>query len=157
MKEKNLYVDYKAQQHLYYVVKENNTYGPLISGSYLSKYFLDDFWQKKKNLERSLRQELQQDKISPVYYYMLLQELGEADLAARVKISKRKLRKHFKPRYFKKISLELLRRYANVFDVPVANLFQTLLIKDQDQEKIKVEQNKTQNPFYCTTKIKLSK
>ncbi|UCG27754.1 MAG: hypothetical protein JSV24_12410, partial [Bacteroidales bacterium] len=84
MKEKDLYVDYKPQQHIYYVEKEDNKYGPIISGSFLAKNYLDDYWFKQKNLEMSLRNKILEGEISPVYYYMTLQELSIADLALRV-------------------------------------------------------------------------
>jgi len=153
VKEKDLYIDFKPQQQVYYVEKEDQSYGPIISGSYTTKNFLDDYWYKKNNLEQSLRRQLQDEEISPVYYYMLLQEIGPGDLAKRVGISIRKLKKHCKPQYFKKVRLNQLLKYAEVFNIPFVNLFQTFLVKQDKKEQNKVEQIQTKNPYYSITKI----
>jgi transcriptional regulator with XRE-family HTH domain len=153
MKEKELYVDYKPQQHIYYVEKEDQQYGPIVSGSFLSKNYLDDYWLKKKNLELSLRTKVIDDKISPIEYYMTLQELSIADLAARVNIRRTKLKKYLKPQFFNKIRLPLLSKFAEVFDVPVANLFQVIITKEDDRSRLDINQLNTQNPAFVVTKI----
>ena len=153
MKEKDLYVDYKPQQHIYYVEKEDNLYGPIISGSFLAKNYLDDYWFKQKNLEMSLRNRILEGEISPVYYYMTLQELSIADLALRVNIGRSKLKKYFKPRYFEKIGLPLLKKFAEVFDIPIANLFQVIITKEDEKSKFDISQLNTKNPSFVITKI----
>jgi len=49
MKEKDLYVDFEPQQSVYYVEKDDESYGPIVSGSYLSKNYLNDFFEKRKS------------------------------------------------------------------------------------------------------------
>jgi len=153
MKEKDLYVDYKPQQHIYYVEKEDQQYGPIVSGSYLSKNFLDDYWLKQKNLESSLRNKVIEGQISLIEYYMTLQELSIADLASRVNIRRAKLKKYLKPQFFNKISLPLLSKFAEVFDIPVANLFQVIIRKEDDRSTIDVIHLKTKNSAFVVTKI----
>jgi hypothetical protein len=48
--------------------------------------------------------------------------MGAGDLASRIGISKRKLRKHFKPEVFAKLSDAVLEKYAVIFGVTVDNL-----------------------------------
>ncbi len=153
MKEKDLVVDYEAQQLIYYVEKEDNSYGQVISGSYLAKHYLDDYFAKVKSLDQSLRKQLESGEISPIYYYMIMQSFGEGDLASRVKISKRKLRKHFQMKHFAGIKLDLLRRYADAFDIPIVNLFQFLVVKHEDTDKIKLSQQETKNPYLSITRV----
>lgn len=153
MKEKELYVDYKPQQHIYYVEKEDQEYGPIISGSYLAKNFLDDYWFKKKNLEQSLRKKVIEGEISPIEYYMTMQELSLADLASRVNLRRSKLKKYFDPGHFKRINIELLMKFAEVFDVPVANLFQVIITKEEERTELDIEQLNTKNPAFVVTKI----
>jgi len=129
MKEKELFVDFKSHQAIYYVEKEDNSYEPIISGSQLSHDYLDDFYYKKNNLEGELREKIINNEISPIYYYMLLQEIGIGDLASRVGVSKRILKKHFKPDYFNKLSLHTLKKYATIFNVNITSFLQ--LIKDE--------------------------
>lgn len=155
MKEKELYVDYQPQQLIYYVEKDDASYGPLLSGSYLSKNYLDDYYEKKEKLEKSLREQLNKGEISPVYYYMLLQEMGEGDLASRARVSKRKLKQHFQMKNFQKLRLTQLKKYADAFDVPVAAMFHLMITKNEDQGKITVEQAETKNAFFSVSRLGL--
>ncbi len=153
MKEKDLYVDFEPQQAVYYVEKDDSSYGPIVSGSQLSHDYLDDFYLKKKNLEKQLRDQVVSRQISPVFYYMTLQEMGIGDLASRVGISKRRLKKHFKPEYFEKLSLKILKKYATIFDVPMISLLQLIIVKQEDREKVEIEYMNTKNDCFIITKI----
>lgn len=164
MKEKDLHIEYDTQQIIMFVEKEDGTYGPLQTGAYMVKNYIDDFWFKKKNLEKELVSKLKEAQISPVYYYMLLEELSVAELASRVGIRRSRVKRHFKPKYFKRIKLSLLQRYAEVFGIPVSNMLQVIVIKQNDEYKsyfikdeelkgVDIKQNKTKNPLLVVTKI----
>lgn len=153
MKEKDLYVDFEPQKSVYYVEKNDNTYGPIISGSQLSANYLDDFYLKRKKLEESLRKQMINNEISPVFYYMTLLEMGPKDLATRLGISSRKLRRIFKPEYFMQLNIIKLKLLADIFNIPVSNLFQTFEIDDKISEKLTVEQLQTDNKCFHIIKI----
>lgn len=148
MKEKDFYVDYEPQQLIYYVEKEDASYGPLLSGSYLSKHYLDDYYEKVEKLEKTLREQLYKGEVSPVYYYMILQSYGEGDLATRVGVSKRRLRRHFQVKNFSKLRLSQLKKYADAFDVPIAAFFQLIITNEEGMGKIAIEQIETKNDFF---------
>ena len=74
---------------------------------------------------------LKKGQISPLAYYKDLVDIGEGDLAIRVGISRRKLRQHMTPDGFAKANVEHLKRYAIVFGVPVAQLFQIILCESE--------------------------
>lgn len=165
MKEKELHKEYERQQQIVYVEKDDGSYGPVQAGSYLTNNFLDDFWFKKTNLEKQLTIQVSEDKYSPVYYYMLLNELSEAELAARVGISPARVKKHLQMKYFFSVRVSALERYALVFGIPVANLFQVIqyeennelksfFIQDKASDLFEIEQVKTQNPCFVLTQIK---
>jgi transcriptional regulator with XRE-family HTH domain len=153
VKEKDLYVDFEPQKSVYYVEKNDNTYGPIISGSQLSANYLDDFYLKRKKLEESLRKQMINNEISPVFYYMTLLEMGPKDLATRLGISSRKLRRIFKPEYFMQLNIIKLKLLADIFNIPVSNLFQTFEIDDKISEKLTVEQLQTDNKCFHIIKI----
>ncbi len=153
MKEKDLYIEFEPQQLVYYVEKEDDSYGPIISGSQLSANYLDDFWEKRIKLEEDLRKQIAANKITPVYYYMILQEMGPKDLAKRVKISYRKLQKLFNPKHFKKIKIEKVIKFAEIFNIPVSSMFQTYIIKETAKKTIGIEHLRTDNNCYNITKI----
>jgi hypothetical protein len=119
MKEKDLKVDFKEQEVVLYVEKEDQSYGAMVTGSYAAKNYLDDYFSKQKNLEKELKDDLKNGKISPVYFFMKMQDMGIGDLAKRIGVSKRKLRKHFDPAGFKKLDEAMLQKYAVVFGISV--------------------------------------
>ena len=122
MKEKDIYIDNKTHEIILFVEKEDESYAPVVSGSYAVKHHLDDFFAMKETLEKSLRQQYLEGKISPVYYYMTLQDMGPGDLAKRMRISKRKLRKHYNPGVFEKLDGDTLKRYSVIFGVSVEKI-----------------------------------
>ena len=147
MKESDAKVDYDNHQLLLYVEKDNGDYGPLQTGSFLTRNYVDDFWQKQNNLQKDCLKRLCKGEISPVGYYMVLVNISAADLASRIGISASKVLKHQKPEHFSKIGLPLLAKYSEVFGVPVANMFQVLI---QDENGT-IQQKKTENPMVVLT------
>jgi hypothetical protein len=117
MKEKDIYIDNKTHEIILYVEKEDESYAPVVSGSYAVNHHLEDFFRMKEVLEKSLMQQWLEGRISPVYYYMVLQDMGPGDLAKRMKITRRKLRKHFIPGVFDRLDEDTLKKYAIIFGV----------------------------------------
>lgn len=172
MKEKDGYVDYKQHQVIMYVEKDDDSYGPLKTGSYISEKYFDDFLLKRRNLEESMINKLKEGEISPVYMYMTLAEISLAELAARVKLSKSRVKKHLDPKYFEKIKLSHLKLYAEIFDIPVSNFFQYIVFNEDNtlksysyekwrrhrdqsnnEHNIRIEQIETNSPYLVITKI----
>jgi len=153
MKEKEAYTKLNLPPMVLYVEKEDGTYGRIESVSYLADHYLDDYIDKLKKWDIDLKEQLDKGEISPVYYYMIMLELGEGDLASRVGISRRRLKKHFKMGAFEKMSLRMLKAYADVFDVPVSNMLHFIVIKEKDQEKLKISYQKSDNPYITISKI----
>ena len=122
MKEKDGYIDCPQQQVILYVEKEDGKYGPIQTGSYITRNFLDDYELKRKHLEDSLRYKIQNKEISPIYYYMVLEDLTISELAARVKLRKAKVKKHLEYGSFNLIKSEILDQYADVFNVSVDDM-----------------------------------
>ena len=155
MKEKDIYVEYSPQEIIYYAETEDSSYGPISSGAQLTANHLDDFLKKKKELSASLREQIINNEISPIYYYAIWLEMGEKDLASRAGISMRKLKRYYQPKYFKKLKVEKLKVFADIFDIQISELFQSVLIKNEAREKISIEHAKTKNEFYHITRVNL--
>jgi hypothetical protein len=119
MKEKEGFVDCPEQQVILYVEKEDGNYGPMQTGSYITKNFLDDYEMKRKNLENSLKEKVAKKEFSPIYYFMVLEDLSITELAARARIRKGKVRKHLDYEVFKTLDAADLKKYADVFNVAV--------------------------------------
>jgi hypothetical protein len=117
MKELDGINDCPEQQMILYVEKEDGQYGPVQTGSYISANYLDDFFYKRKNLEAALIRKVQTDEISPIHYFMILEDLTLSELASRAGIWKWKVKRHLKPSFFHKISCREMNRYSAVFNV----------------------------------------
>ena len=71
MKEKDALVDFKEYQIVLFTEKDDNTYGPTQTGSYISSKYLDDFREKKKRLDDQESEKWKKGEISPIYYYIV--------------------------------------------------------------------------------------
>lgn len=164
MKEKDAYIDYEPQQLVLYVEKEDGSYGPIQTGSYISKNYLDDFWEKMIKLRLSLLEKLKKNEITPVYYYKMIHDFNDLELSRRTGISLFKVKRHQKVNKFKNIKLADLQKYAYAFDIPAANLLQIITLDEKENlsniEENKaqsiVKQTKTENPFVVITKFEMN-
>ena len=135
MKEKDLISDYKVQKYILYAEKNDGSYGTVEGGSYIIENDLDDFWHKKNHLEKSLRERLLKNEITPIYYFMVLEEMTVSELASRAGIAKCRVKQHLKPGKFAKARVGDLQKYAGAFNVPVANFFQMVLTSNDQNSK----------------------
>jgi hypothetical protein len=105
----------------------------------LSKVEYDDqidtfYVQRQKELERLLA-DLMEDRISPVSFFMQLQNMTLKDVAARMRISAGRARRHMTREGFDGIKVGTLRRYARMFGVTVSDMFTfTHVSEDVDVE-----------------------
>jgi hypothetical protein len=164
MKEKDILVDYQAHQVVIYAEKSDESIGPVQTGAYVTKNYIDEFFHIMGNLEKSLYEKLLNHEISPVYVFMTLEALTVSELASRVRLSKRKVMKHLTYKHFPNIRISELKKYAEVFNIPLANFFQIVSTKQDvkwrmgynaDQENAKpltISQEKTNNPYIIYTK-----
>jgi hypothetical protein len=169
MKEKDILTDYKEHQVVLYAEKTDNSIGPVQTGAYVTKYFIDEFYNIMGNLEKSLYEKLLNHEISPVYLYMTLEELTVSELAARAKISKRKVMRHLTYKHFADVTVNELTRYADVFNIPVANFFQIVSTRqdskwrmgynaeNENAKLLTISQEKTNNPYIVYTKPETNK
>jgi hypothetical protein len=126
MKEKDGIVDCPEQQVILYVEKEDGKYGPIQTGSYLTKNFLEDYELKRKHLEESLKSGVQAGKFSPIYLYMVLEDLTISELSSRVKFRQGKVKSHLEVKHYQSMKTEVLERYAEVFNVTVNDLLRLM-------------------------------
>jgi hypothetical protein len=164
MKEKDILIDYKDHQVVIYAEKSDNTIGPVQTGSYVTSHYIDEFFYLMGSLEKSLYEKLQNREISPICLYMTIEELTISELASRVKLPKHKVKRHLEFAHFPKIRVSELQRYAEVFNIPVANLFQVITTRQdigwrmgysakiENAKPLTISQEKTNNPFLVITK-----
>ncbi|MCK4748011.1 MAG: helix-turn-helix transcriptional regulator [Bacteroidales bacterium] len=163
MKEKDILTDFKDHQLILYAEKEDHSIGPVQTGSYLAGNYLDEFYHIWGNFEKELFEQLMKGEISPISRYRSLEELSVSELASRAGLSKRKVKKHLKYKHFRKAKVEDLLRYADVFNVPVANFFQIISTRQDaswnvghnleaaKSRPLTISQEKTSNPLLVIT------
>jgi hypothetical protein len=132
MKEKDGFIDCPQQQVILYVEKEDGKYEPMQTGSYITKNFLDDYEMKRRHLEESLKRQVLSCEVSPIYYYMVLEDLTLSELSARAGIRKGKLKKHLEASHFNAISQKTLQLYADVFNITVLDILNLLTVNTDD-------------------------
>ena len=144
--------------------KEDGKYGPMQTGSYISGNYMADYEKKRYNLEGSLRKKVLDGEISPVHYYMILEDLSVAELASRVGLRGALVKKHLDPVHFGKATVEALKRYADVFNVPLSFLLQVTMIKhgenyesftilEEKKQSNSIDHVNTNNPYVVLLKI----
>lgn len=164
MKEKDGFIDYPDQQMILYVEKEDGTYGPMQTGSYISAHYIDDYKLKRRNLEQSLREQLLTNQISIINYYMVLEDLTISELASRAGIRKPVVKKHLTPEGFGKATAGEIIRYAKVFNIIPADLFQINLLQTRDgfipahlnvdtSDLVELNHQPSRNPYLTLTKL----
>jgi hypothetical protein len=110
-------------KELYYAVDENGEYTTALSSGWDPKKIaldnaLEDIEQRIADAKR--RAEARQT--SPVEYFMELSKMDLPILASYVGFWQWRVKKHFKPTVFKKLSQKQLQKYADVFDITVDQL-----------------------------------
>ena len=169
MKEKEIHIDYKDHELILYAEKEDQSIGPVRSGSYMAANHLPDFYVIRKAIEERLLQGLVNKQLSPVARFRELEEFTINELAARTGISRRKVKRHLEHRHFMKATVDELKRYAEVFNIPMANFFQ-LIETRQDaswdmghnkkaarEKELTISQEKTGNPLLVITQPEKNK
>jgi hypothetical protein len=142
MKEKEAFVDDKKHVMTVFVEKDDGSYQAIETGSYMVKNYFDDFQKKMKYFQETAFNKLKNNEISPVGYYMILRDMAAGDVAVRVGISTSKVKKQQKTDHFKNISIDLARRYAEVFGIEIGQFFQF-----SSGISAPVNPVKTKNPF----------
>jgi len=150
MKENDARIEFDSHQLLLYVEKSDGEYGPLQTGSFLTKNYVDDFWEKKKKFSELTFKKLTSGEISPVAYYMLMIEISPSEVASRIGISPAAVKRHQDVKQFSRLTVDMLQKYANVFGVTLADMFQ---IQEPDGTGFLIRQSKTRNPFVTAISV----
>ncbi len=108
---------------LCYVVDENGHYTKITSKGWAPKNdAIRLAWNRVYENAGEIRQQILAGILSPIALYMELNVMDVGILAGYMGLPRRKVRKHLKMNYFKKLSPELIRNYAEVFNLSADEL-----------------------------------
>ena len=108
-----------------YAVDENGNYKKALSSGWNAKTIaLENALDEIERRIADAKQRVLDHKTSPIEYYMELHKMDVQVLSSYVGLWQWRVKRHFKPAVFKKLSNKLLQRYADVFEISIPELQQ---------------------------------
>ena len=108
---------------LCYVVDENGNYSTKQSSGWTPKTLaLDKSLELIDERVKKIKQKVINKELSPIVYYMELNRMDPSVLAAYYGKWKWRVKRHFKPSIFAKLSTDSLKKYADIFNISVDEL-----------------------------------
>lgn len=110
-------------KELCYAVDENGEYTTAQSTGWTPKTIaLDNAIEDINERVEEAKKRVINNQTSPIEYYMELHKMDLGILASYVGLWKWRVKRHFKPKIFKRLSQKTLQKYANVFEISIAQL-----------------------------------
>lgn len=110
-------------KELCYAVDENGEYTTVNSSGWDPKTIaLNKAIEEINERVEDAKKRVINNETSPIEYYMELHKMDVQILASYVGIWKWRVKRHFKPKVFNKLSKKLLQKYADVFDISIDQL-----------------------------------
>lgn len=110
-------------RELCYAVNENGEYVTANSTGWEPKTIaLDNAIKDIEERIEAAKKRVLANQTSPIEYYMELHKMDVPILASYAGMWQWRVKRHFKPSVFKKLSNKTLKKYAAVFDISVAQL-----------------------------------
>jgi hypothetical protein len=110
-------------RELCYAVDENGEYTTEHTSGWDPKTIaLNNAMDDIKERVALAKQRVIENVTSPIEYYMELHKMDLSVLASYVGIWKWRVKRHFKPSVFKKLSSKTLQKYADVFEISIDEL-----------------------------------
>ena len=123
MKDNEVPQDKSSFTDLYYAVdKEGNYITKISSGWKPKKIVLDRSLDMIDERVKDIKQKVMNNEVSPIMYYMELNRMDISVLAAYFGKWKWRVKKHFKPANFNKLSSKSLKKYADIFNISIDEL-----------------------------------
>ena len=112
-----------GRREICYAVDDDGNYVMTGSAGWEPKNIANDqAWEIIRDQITETVRKVRSGKLSPLAFFMVSNQMSPALLARYVGFNRWRVQRHLKPSVFKKLKPEILRRYADLFDVPVENL-----------------------------------
>ncbi|AUS05977.1 hypothetical protein [Pseudotamlana carrageenivorans] len=110
-------------KELCYAVNEKGEYTTAHSSGWEPKTIaLDNAIAEINARIENARQNVIRNKTSPLAYYMEVHKMDVPILASYVGMWQWRVKRHFKPKVFAKLSNKILQKYADVFEITIEEL-----------------------------------
>ena len=118
-----------------YVVDEKGRYTKVFSKGWNPKNdAMRLAWSTVYEEAEETRHRVLAGELSPVAFYMQVNAMDISMLAGYMDLPRRKVRKHLKMKAFKKLTPEILERYAEVFGIETADLTEVERLRERKPE-----------------------
>lgn len=112
-----------VSREVYYAVDEKGEYTTeLSSGWDVKTIAIENTLQDIEQRVQDAKKRVSENKTSPIEYYMELHKMDLSILSSYVGIWQWRIKRHFKPSVFKKLSEKTLQKYADTFEITVEKL-----------------------------------
>ncbi|ALU25624.1 MULTISPECIES: hypothetical protein [Myroides] len=110
-------------KELCYAVNDDGEYVTALSSGWETKTIVQEATLSQiEERVNEARQQVIEGVYSPIVYYMEVNRMDMQTLCAYVSMWKWRVKRHFKPTVFNKLSNTILQRYADAFGITVAEL-----------------------------------
>lgn len=113
----------KNMKELCYAVDEDGKYSTGLSTGWEPKTIALDLTMEDilKRAEIA-KEKVYKGETSPIEYFMIISKMDLGILAGYMGMARWRVKRHFKPKVFKKIKESTLEQYADVFDIDVKKI-----------------------------------
>ena len=123
MKKSDIPQDKSNFKDLYYAVDDKGNYTTATSTGWNPKIIaLDNAMQDIHERSENAKHRVLNGEASPLEYHMEKNKMDVPLLSSYVGFWQWRVKRHFKPSVFKKLSSKVLKKYANVFDISLEHL-----------------------------------
>lgn len=113
----------KDFKELCYAVNEAGDYVTAKSSGWDPKTIaLDNTLQEINERVFKAKQDVLENKVSPIVYYMELHKMDLQILSSYVGMWRWRVKRHLNPKVFDSLSQKILQKYADVFEISIAEL-----------------------------------
>jgi len=110
-------------KELLYATDENGDYTTTLSTGWEPKTIaLSNSIDEINERIAEAKQQVQNGEVSPICYYMELNKMDITILSSYVGMWKWRVKRHFKPSVFAKLNDSILKKYADAFEISIAEL-----------------------------------
>lgn len=110
-------------KELLYATDENGNYTTSLSTGWEPKTIaLSNSIEEINERIAEAKMQVEKGEVSPICYYMEANKMDLTILSSYVGMWKWRVKRHFKPAVFAKLSHSILKKYAETFDISVAEL-----------------------------------
>lgn len=110
-------------RELCYATDENGNYKTALSAGWEPKTIaLNNAIEEIKERTEAARQQVIKGEVSPLVYFMELNKMDTGILADYAGIWQWRVKRHFKPKVFQKLSDRMLGKYADAFSITLQEL-----------------------------------